>query len=77
MAKCQNAPTEEINLDGSDTSLPKAIRELHPTWITTDKDRVRVELHGGFDHYGVLAFPKGVEGDGTKKLIDGLWYYSD
>ena len=36
-----------------------------------------VELAGGFDHYGVVAFPVGAVEGGTKKLVDGLWYYTE
>jgi hypothetical protein len=64
-------------MDGNDSRLPKAIQEIHPFWVSVSKESITVELHGGFDHYGVVAFPKGTEGGGAKKLIDGLWYYSE
>jgi hypothetical protein len=64
-------------MDGEDTRLPKAIQEIRPRWVRVGSESVTVELHGGFDHYGVIAFPKGLEGCGTKKLIDGLWYYTE
>ena len=64
--------------------FPQAILDLEPTYviITTD-GRVMIELHGGFLHYGVTAYPEDYEKPhysfkyGDKKLIDGLWYYDD
>ena len=39
---------------------------------------VVVELHGGFDHYGFVALAEGVNSDvGSRKLIDGLFYYTE
>jgi hypothetical protein len=41
-----------------------------------------IELHGGFLHYGVIAYPEnyikppGSE-YGDRKLVDGLWYYDE
>lgn len=28
------------------------LRRLHPSYVTGDERRLRIELHGGFDHYG-------------------------
>ena len=64
--------------------FPQAILDLEPTYviITTD-GRVMIELHGGFLHYGVMAYPEDYKEPfinfkyGDKKLIDGLWYYDE
>jgi hypothetical protein len=31
---------------------PESIRRLRPMYVTVDGDQIRLELHGGFDHYG-------------------------
>jgi hypothetical protein len=64
-------------IDRDDPCLPDVLRELGTSYVSVSKDIVRVELHGGFDHYGVLAFPEGVEGHGDRKLMEGLWYYTE
>lgn len=63
--------------------FPKAILDLKPTYIIINTHgEVMIELHGGFLHYGVTAYPEdykkpaGVE-YGDKMLIDGLWYYDE
>lgn len=33
-----------------------SIRRLRPTYITVESDRLAIELHGGFDHYGYELF---------------------
>ncbi len=64
-------------LDAGDTRLPKVIQELDPIFVEVTQERVLIALHGSFDHFGVVAYPKGIEGDGAKKLIDGLWYFDE
>ena len=63
--------------------FPKAILDLEPTYVIINSyGSVMIELHGGFLHYGVTAYPEdyqrssGVE-YGDKKLIEGLWYYDE
>jgi hypothetical protein len=40
-------------------------------------------MHGGFDHFGVYAYPEDFKEPhdsfryGDRKLIDGLWYYDE
>ena len=42
-----------------------------------------VEMHAGFHHYGVIAYPENFEKPsdsfqyGDKEIIEGLWYYED
>jgi len=68
-------PGEEI--DGQDPRLPAILRELGTSYVSVSEGAVHVELHGGFDHYGVSAFAEGVEGGGDRKLIEGLWYCTE
>ena len=69
---------EEIAGPDQDPRVPHIIRELGPSYMSISTDQLRVELHGGFDHYGFTAFSKGVDaGDGGERLIDGLYYYTD
>jgi hypothetical protein len=61
-----------------DPRVPRIIRELGPSYMDVSAEEVRVELHGGFDHYGFIAFADGVDpGDRPGKLIDGLVYYTE
>ncbi|NQT01023.1 MAG: hypothetical protein HQ580_03275 [Planctomycetes bacterium] len=66
------------------SSFPQPILDLKPTYVMIDsKRKVMIELHGGFLHYGVMAYPEdykepGINSKyGDKKLIDGLWYYNE
>jgi hypothetical protein len=69
---------EEIAEPDQDPRVPRIIRELGPSYMSISTDQLRVELHGGFDHYGFIAFSDGVDwGDGGVRLIDGLYYYTE
>jgi len=62
--------------------LPETILKLSPTWVWISNERVRIEMFGGLDHFGVHYFCEGFsEAEqkkwGNKKLLDGLWYYDD
>lgn len=64
--------------------FPQLILDLEPMRITVKIDRsIMVEMHGGYHHYGVIAYPENFEKPshsfkyGDKKIIDGLWYYED
>ena len=64
--------------------FPQLILDLEPMRISIKSDRsIRVEMHGGYHHYGVIAYPENFEKPshsfkyGDKKIIDGLWYYED
>jgi hypothetical protein len=64
--------------------FPKEIINLEPTYvIVASSGVVTIELHGGFLHYGVIAYPPDYEKPshvfkyGDKELIDGLWYYDE
>lgn len=60
-----------------DIRVPLAIRELGPCHIFITSEQVTVELHGGFEHYGFIAYAEGVDSDDPhNELIDGLHFYS-
>jgi len=64
-------------------SFPEAILAIHPSYIEIyETGRIRVEMVGGYVHFGVVAYPEGYqkagyEQLGNKELIPGLWYYDD
>jgi hypothetical protein len=62
---------------GEDRSLPPGLKLLKPTWVNITDDQIDLEFGGAFIHYGISAFRQGLEGSGTKKLGNGLWFYSD
>jgi hypothetical protein len=64
-----------ISSDG--VRLPQAIAELKPNYIWFDGERLCIPFGGGMDHWGLYAFPAGVEGYGNLKLISGLWFWED
>jgi hypothetical protein len=69
---------EEMAKTDQDPRVPRVIREPGPSYMSISTDQLRVELHGGFDHYGFIALPDGVDrGEEPGRLIDGLYYYSD
>ena len=80
----------EYYLHGSErhpaaSRFPKPILELAPTYVYIDENdcrRVMVEMHGGFDHFGVEAYAEDYKKPSyfeyrDKELIPGLWYYDE
>jgi hypothetical protein len=61
----------------ADPKIPKVIRDLQPGYVIIEKDSVLAVFQGGFSHLACRAFPEGVEGQGTEKLVDGLWLIHD
>lgn len=57
--------------DPADPQMPAAIRALSPQSILIEHDHVKLEFDGGFGARGYMA---GVEGLGTRKLAESLWY---
>jgi hypothetical protein len=61
--------------------LPKEILALRPSYIVVYDDHLKIEMWGGMSHYGVTAYAENFESEqqllGNKKLIEGLWFYSD
>jgi hypothetical protein len=58
-------------------SFPTIILDLEPTYVEIREEGwVTVELFGGFDHFGVVAFPRDWPTEASdRRLIRGLWYY--
>jgi hypothetical protein len=63
--------------------FPKEILALKPSFITVYEGRMFIEMLGGQSFYGVVAYAEDFKEQGkgfhygNKKLIDGLWFYSD
>jgi hypothetical protein len=75
-----------INRDPEVSTFPQPILDLRPSSVYISQDtagRVKLEMLGGLDHVGVLAYPQDFKEPwpnfkyGDKELIPGLWYYDD
>jgi hypothetical protein len=66
-----------IAFGASDQSLPPALRVLKPSRIIIFDDRIELEFGGAFLHFGIRAFRPGLPGNGTKRLGEGVWFYSE
>jgi hypothetical protein len=70
----------EIHLyaDPPDARVPPYLRGLRPSRVIVDGSNwVDVVFLGGHNHLEYRAFAEGVEGEGTRKLTDGLWLRTD
>lgn len=64
-----------------DPSLPVAVRDVHPSWVQINDERVDC----GFGQivrekslsFGISVWRPGLEGYGAKKLADGVWFYAE
>jgi hypothetical protein len=65
------------DFDPGNTLVPDAVRVLHPSGISVYHDYVEVNFGGPFLDISFRAFRPGVSGYGTKRLGDGLWFYSE
>jgi hypothetical protein len=70
--------------DPAVSRLPKVLLDLAPSYIVIDSSGyLTLEMHGGFDHFGLRAYPKDFKEPhpdfnyGHRKLMDGLWYYDE
>jgi hypothetical protein len=69
---------QSITDPAHDPRVPQIIRNLGPSSLYISDVEVIAELHGGFDHYGFIAFKEGTPPEERSgKLIDGLYYYSE
>jgi hypothetical protein len=75
--------SDQSFIDPKDPRVPAAIVALQPGYIIASDFDVHLELHGGFDHYGVIALTEQTAGSQTNEfsgpfqLIPGLWYYDE
>ena len=45
-------PFQKSFLNPTNPCVPNVIRDLKPSYISVRPNSVRIEMHGGFDHYG-------------------------
>lgn len=70
-------------IDPKDPKIPRPIAALHPRDVIATDSEVHLELHGRFDHYGVIALSERAADDATNRfsgpieLVSGLWYYDE
>jgi hypothetical protein len=64
--------------------FPEVIRVLQPDHVAIDRidGHVKVEMFGGWDNFGVYAYPKDFKEPfpfeyRDRELLKGLWYYDD
>ena len=63
--------------------IPQAIKDLKSGYVVDYDGYLRIEMHGGMDHFGVKIYPedfkkpRGYFEYGDKELLHGLWYYDD
>lgn len=85
--KSWSGPEEKIKafIDPLDPKVPPPIKAIKPSYMRVTDSEVDIELHGGFDHYGVIALSKEALNDpkqkkktaGFLKLIPGLYYFDE
>jgi hypothetical protein len=61
----------------TDPRVPIALRGLGFSIINIYDDRVDIDFGGPSLSFGLSVFPQGIEGQGTKKLGEGIWFYSE
>jgi len=64
------------SFDARDPIIPPALGILKATVITIHDDRIEYQFGGLFANFGIVVFRDGNPGTGTKKLGDGIWFYS-
>lgn len=64
-------------IDPKSSTLPPIIHKLDAGTILAGAGELKIELGGGFEHYGVVATPAGPPPLAMKQLVPGLWYYSE
>jgi hypothetical protein len=47
------------------SNLPPAIAQMEPTYVSVLPDRLQIEFHGGFDHYGFTVWKRDQEWEMT------------
>ena len=66
---------------GDDQRLPDSVRVLKPSWVQIDDDQIDVGcgqiIWDETKSFGIRTWRDGLSGTGTKKLAEGMWFYSD
>jgi len=63
--------------------IPQAIKDLKSGFVVDYDGYLRIEMHGGMDHFGVKIYPEDYKKPrdyfeyGDRELLPGLWYYDD
>jgi len=60
------------NVTGEDQSVPESLRALKARHVIFQNDRLRLEFHGGFDHFGLMFQPH--DSDCLKGRWDLVYY---
>ena len=60
-----------------DSRIPTELWIADPARILGYDDRIDFEYGGALLHFGISIFKPGLVGEGTLKLQDGVWFYSD
>jgi hypothetical protein len=71
----QQQEWKEADFNKEDPRLPASIRSLKPSAVYIRNDHIIIDFGGPFNAMDIRAFKPGVEGYGTKKLGEGLWFY--
>ena len=66
---------------GDDPKLPDSVRQFRPGWIQISDERIDFGCgRAVFDlskSFGISVWREGLEGHGTKKLANGVWFYAE
>ena len=63
--------------------IPQAIKDLKSGCVVDYDGHLRIEMHGGMDHFGVKIYPEDFKKPDDyfeyvdRELLPGLWYYDD
>ena len=67
----------EAGFDKNDPRVPAALRVLKPSAIFVCPKYVALDFGGPLFEMDIRVFKPGVTGQGTKKLADDLWLYTE
>ena len=72
-------PSGSDNPDPADPQMPPVISTLKPSYIGMTPQGVRIEMGGGFLHFGLAEQLPGASTPplAVKLLAPGLWYYAE
>jgi hypothetical protein len=68
--------TEPESFDSSDPVVPPSLRILRSSGVTIYDDHIEYDCGSPFLDFGIVVFREGIPGTGTKKLGEGIWFYS-
>ena len=68
---------KDLDVSAGDPRIPKEVQILKPSAIWLHGDHIELDFGGAFLSFGLRVFRPGVVGYGTKKLDEGVWFYSE